>query len=117
MFYKLVSPMMTSIHGVSEFLVDYKVGQWATPPIEGSKLFVFGNYDDAMFFMGQQKSILFQCEVVNPTPITKATYPVWMFEFWRGETVKELYLPQGTFGCDSVKVTEAIASSLPRQLL
>jgi len=112
MYFKVVSPALTSLHGVPDFMVTYKAGKWTHPVIERSQLFVFDDYDNAEHFMEQYPSIMFICEVSNPTPVTKAAGNINFEAFWQGNNPQTKPLPEGTFGCNSVNLTQAIAANL-----
>ena len=98
--------------------VIYKIGKWARPNIEKSKLFVFAKFDDAYEFADGQKVIyplsIYQCEVINPKRITTvlAIYqsgPDKIEQFWRNHwkqlpQLQYQIAPHGTLTVSAVKL-------------
>ena len=115
MYYKVVSIIDDKFYSaltygqIQDFHVNYKIGEWAYPIIENSKLFVFDNLDRAERYCRMQfttKEVvdgviqIFSCEVLNPTKIHK---------FWeKGETIYDCPLLLGAVLCDAVKLIERV---------
>lgn len=80
MYYKVVSVLNGSLISARVWVhaAGYKIGEWATPPIEGSKLFVFDSLGAAARFRLPNEKI-FECEVENP--IKPTGLPEWLSTF------------------------------------
>ena len=115
-----------SIVNIIEYKVNYERGKWTYPREENSKLFVFGQKEDAIK-LGKQfpSAFIFACKVLKPKHIPKAwrvsgNFYNWS-SFWK-EYNEGLYppghtktigslgfnVPEGTVLCDAVKLTMLI---------
>ena len=61
------------VQQVKELNVEYKVGEWVRPNVEGTKLFVFSRLDDAKnFIVSNEDTVssgrmqIYTCSVLNP---------------------------------------------------
>ena len=70
-YYKIVDENMESWAGgiiPPNYKVKYKVGEWVKPVLEGSNLFCFENYNDALLFTKQQAMLrarIYKCHIKN----------------------------------------------------
>jgi len=127
MHYKVVSIIDDKFYSaltygqIQDFHVNYKIGEWAYPIIENSKLFVFDNLDRAERYCRMQfttKEVvdggiqIFSCEVLNPTTQGRMCEFVggWaIHRFWEtGETMYDCPLLLDAVLCDAVKLIERV---------
>lgn len=129
-YYKVVKPSLYNdayqsarIHcGHPELRTIYRVGEWATSPFEGSKLFVFDNLQSAIQFRIDYSTVsvedIFECECKG---ISKVGF------FQRCLSIKALkqsiklrkqkkkwtcdnpFIPNGTAFADSVKLLRKVS--------
>lgn len=91
--------------------VTYKVGEWVSPTLEYSKLFVFDNLHSAKIFRYGGEEI-YSCEVLNPVKEyygANSSYDIeyfWQFPYI--EMNKLMKLPEGTILVDQVKLLEKV---------
>lgn len=106
----------------SEFEVEYKIGEWTKPKLDGSKLFCFLSLSRARNFIAQMWSRsmprmkIFRCKVRNPKvnsdPVS-ATLDQESIEYFWGKTDKapSFYYLGGVMPClfaDEVMLTKEI---------
>jgi hypothetical protein len=99
----------------SDWKVKYKVGEFVTPILEGSKLLVFDDLQRAtdfafdVFGFGTYGEI-WSCDVTNPNSISFLSRfdPDWILSYWKGFSSQLLMFaaPEGTVAVDSVKLIE-----------
>ena len=92
-----------------EFRVKYVPGEWTTPAIPNTQLFVFDSLEHAKDFeyvqMGCTHTAIFECEVKEPIPVEHVAYSEWVQQYWTNKEPGLLYpAPQGTVGCSAVKM-------------
>lgn len=100
-----------------EFRVFYKVGEFVKPNLEGSKLFIFEDEDDAIQFIERELfgsgADVWTCKVKNPVkPPEKRGLICMIKEYWIAYTKESLHskpYPEGTLVCDEVMVLEKLA--------
>ncbi len=69
-YYKVVNSSLQSLCTFAEsFRVQYKIGEFVTPMVRGSLLFVFDKKEDALNFAGPGNRV-FEISIQNPTPIS-----------------------------------------------
>lgn len=118
-FYKVVLVESGKLYScIADFYgIEYRVGEFVSPKIPGSKLYVFDNLNDAKWFFGDYDEFraLYECEVINPTKATKIASPFFSdFKlYWENREAfravsseKEPLL--GTWECDSVRLVREI---------
>ena len=76
-YYKVLSDQLTSCYARKEGIsVQYKIGEFVTPLIEGTGLLVFDNVSDAKYFKVNSLSyddlVIFECECEEELPL-----PYW----------------------------------------
>lgn len=131
-YYKIVTKDMRS---VASFLmtkgmsVKYKLNEWTTPKVKGSKLFVFEAKKEALSFISKMKGViegklkLYKCRVKEPIKckkvywlssldkvIPKSDIVKVLKRFW--ETDKGLTTPPpiSTYEVDAIKLIKEVRS-------
>ena len=131
-YYKVV--LSGKINSVNSFIkVNYELNEETKPHIKGSKLFVFENYSDAVYYT---KKILDYCDIFACTIKGKSKvvdyFPDYssvdnILKFWEEYNIakkrkiniskylekskfaiKRAYWPEGTVWCNSVTLTQKI---------
>lgn len=123
LFYKVVNEDLTSCCRnpcfPSEYRVQYKIGEFVSPKIDKTRLFVFKYLEDVKKFLTncileKYDWNIYECEVVNPMQEYWIAYPEDINSFWfyrnSGQTYSEegMPAPPGTYSCDSVKLIKRI---------
>lgn len=131
MYYKVVyrswyDKKLTSYAGRvrnSKFCVEYRVGEWVTPTVENTKLYVFNDLENAFRWVNQDSGrdsnvMLFECKVKNPIRDFQVGSVFGIEEFWSQyfgfrQKHKKIQIESyknipGTTGCSAVKLTKSI---------
>ena len=105
--------------GGSDIGINYPVGEFAYPTLEGSKLFVFDSLKAAIDF-GENIGYIFECEVINPVKYTGYVAKWYNTQqvktFWKNKLASECtrYAVSNTVLCDAVKITNLVCG-LPKE--
>lgn len=121
--FKVVQPYHSwdNKHGLKSarntpFPVEYKVGEWVSPVLEGSKLFVFDTLERANLFACSSEKI-FECEVENPEKLSIICCFMECFTvktFWTRKdniNVMQMQAIPGTVGVDRIKLLREISDA------
>jgi hypothetical protein len=107
----------------SEFCVRYEVGQWITPTVKNTKLYVFDSIANAMNWINidsarDEQVRLFECQVKNPVKNFQIAYVHNIQTFWdryfnfrqkrKKIEIRSHKIIPGTTGCSAVKLTKEI---------
>lgn len=107
------------------YKVFYKLNEFVSPNIEGTKLYIFSSLEDVESFIHNEFIMdysVYECEVINPTVATLLGNPSLVGRFWElvkrpfisiehEKRVNSLYfktVPSGTYECDAVKLIKEI---------
>lgn len=103
--------------------VEYKVGEWATPCLYGSKLFAFSNLYDARGFrygfLSENRFRIFKAEAIGVSwpRITRMPNIEDIEKFWNAKTQHKRIsnftdgaslLASGTVWCNAIKLLEEV---------
>ena len=113
--------------------VEYKVDNWAYPALDGSKLMVFSDFEEAKNFSIAWFGDLYECEIINPQRKAPFIDAVFLNSFkanllklieikkkgkkYFGESASKLGLLDGTdtkpgyksvVFCDAIKLTKKV---------
>lgn len=130
-YYKLVSKDLQSAimsnnrdYRIKDLSVQYKVGEWVSPHIEGSQLMVFDSLRNLRLFVNNpDRYRIFKCEVkgISEHRIFKKLFRLKMNlttlkTVWKARKNKKKFVglmqsdipPAGTIFCSQVKLIEEI---------
>ena len=125
--YKLVSPSLRSVcMDVSGIKVQYKIGEWVKPNVEGSHLFVFDTIQSVKNFIGNRLSFksckVYEVEIKASRKIRQPLffYDCMRFDRWFLYCAKlrknhkkytdkiDMNYPRGTIFADEVKLVKEV---------
>lgn len=99
-----------------EYRVSYKLNEWASPTIEGTRLYCFKNLKDATFFAESSHGrYVYECEVLHPRKTISIAHGDSVEEYWTHRLKKEKYgfgiltsAPRGTYSCSKIKLIKKV---------
>jgi hypothetical protein len=105
--------LMSSCYG-SDYTIEYKIGKFVTPILNGSKLFIFDSLKAAKDFIFINCTYcytdIYACEAVG---VEDAKYMAWLSrdadKFWKNQNCKKAPVPDGTKFATAVKLIEKVA--------
>lgn len=101
----------------NSYSVEYKLNEFVTPNVTGTKLYVFDNVDNAKRFAGLCETVeLWECEVINPRKCATLAYVLEnsINKFWKLKRAHKKInaickqSPYGTISCDAVKLLRKV---------
>lgn len=120
-YYKVVRKECNKLYSflskevLQDGIVEYKLDEFVTPSIPGSRLFVFGSLEAAcrfcMFLSSVRLFSIYEVECENPTIITKIVPIMHLDEiddFWSGKITHTKDSPECSYACDSIKLTREV---------
>lgn len=99
-----------------EYKVFYKINEWVSPAITGTRLYCFSKPSDAIFFADSSHGrLVYECEVLYPRKTMSIAYGDSVEEYWTRRFKKEKYgfgiltnPPRGTYSCSKIKLLERV---------
>ena len=120
-YYKVVNHDKESCiaNGMEGITVQYSVGEWTKPVLEGSKLFAFDGLRTARQFIGNNVILnrhgmeLWECEVQQPSnsgAFSMFAKPEAIISKWKQPCGRQAYIgpPVGTVFVEAVRLTKLI---------
>jgi len=130
-YYKIVNQHMMSVCAeaqdpkIDKLAIKYKVGEWVYPEIKESHLFVFGNIDDARYFLSSYRAYsnmsIYEAEIKDIKKNPRFVNPI--LANWdclqqicrliknkkkRSELFQVYRMPQGTIAVGAVKLIQLV---------
>ena len=123
-YYKVLTYNRESCSVGGKFNVQYHVGEFVRPKVQGTPLFVFSSYTQASDFVAgvygprpyKAGSLIYECEVIRPrkaVTLSRCLVGGILEEYWnnrfkhkRPSDTKSA--PVGSYLCDAVKITKKI---------
>ena len=114
--YKILTSQLCSLN--AQHIVRYKIGEWVSPVIPNSKLFVFDTLENVRLYADKFSypyKCIFQCEVKNPVRVKRIPFSLEdVYQFWikrlaKKRNIMTMPAPKGTLLVDKVKILKTIA--------
>ena len=117
MYYKITSISNWSCYADRSIGIEYKIGEWVRPKINGSKLFIFDSIDSVRryLFGSAKRCIVYECEAESPfyinaaIPIATLSHDFRQYWINYDEIISKKSAPTGTILCDAVMLTKQIS--------
>lgn len=118
---ELYSALYSQVTSESEgIFLKYIPGEWIRPKVEGSKIMVFENLDDAYKFASDEywETRVYKCEVLNPSYdgpfvilVGSRSFPQMLDETIKGKRNSDKPLFENTVFCDAIKLIREVGKN------
>ena len=98
--------LSSRIYG-TDWILEYKIGEWTFPIVQSSRLFVFDSLEHAQMFAMKSEKI-FSCHVISPRPAKfMCSFVIDFPKFWKGRK-KGIrgFARDGTLFCKGVRLLQ-----------